>query len=136
MVKQVDNAQTYLEKAVSEVLFYVWDPIGVNGTAACRDEYDNYVPIITAYLLRNYNQVSVDVLLLFIIEHWIGLRMPIRAHRKSRHLETLRVLMDWKSEAFEKFKPSSWVSPVFPEEGDLTTQLNWSIEEAKKRMNH
>ena len=41
-----------LQRAVGEVLHYVWDPIGVCRVPQARDEYDGYVgPIVT--LLRS-----------------------------------------------------------------------------------
>ena len=35
-----------LWKAIDEVLFYNWDPIGVNNCPPARDEYHSYIPQI------------------------------------------------------------------------------------------
>ncbi len=41
-----DELKTELGRRIDEVLFYVWDPIGVNvyGEPTARDEYSGYVP--------------------------------------------------------------------------------------------
>lgn len=39
-----------LRRAVSEVLHYIWDPIGIAGTPQARDEYDGYVEPICSLL--------------------------------------------------------------------------------------
>ncbi|MCG7497493.1 hypothetical protein MHO82_11505 [Vibrio sp. Of7-15] len=33
-----------LERRVDEVLFYIWDPIGINSYVSARGEYRSYVP--------------------------------------------------------------------------------------------
>lgn len=33
-----------LERRVDEVLFYIWDPIGVNSYVSARAEYRSYIP--------------------------------------------------------------------------------------------
>ncbi|NQX82841.1 MAG: hypothetical protein HRT66_12740 [Flavobacteriaceae bacterium] len=41
-----------LERRVDEVLFYVWDPIGVSDTPAARGEYSSYTMTILKYVLE------------------------------------------------------------------------------------
>lgn len=40
-----------LERRIDEVLFYVWDPIGVSGMPAARGEYSSYTMTILKYVL-------------------------------------------------------------------------------------
>jgi hypothetical protein len=42
-----------LSRRVDEVLFYVWDPIGVADEPYARAEYESYVPEIRELLERN-----------------------------------------------------------------------------------
>ncbi len=42
-----------LRKRVDEVLFYVWDPIGVSQEPFARAEYEEYVPRILELLEKN-----------------------------------------------------------------------------------
>lgn len=46
-------APNELEKRVDEVLFYVWDPIGVNGEPYARAEYRSYVTSVLGHLENN-----------------------------------------------------------------------------------
>ena len=41
-----------LERRIDEVLFYVWDPIGVSDTPAARGEYSSYTMTILKYVLE------------------------------------------------------------------------------------
>jgi hypothetical protein len=36
---------------VGEILYYIWDPIGVAGVPEARDEYDGYVPQVVRMLI-------------------------------------------------------------------------------------
>ena len=51
-----------LEKRVDEVLFYFWDPIGVNDVIAARAEYRSYVSAV----LGHVEQDSKEELALFL----------------------------------------------------------------------
>lgn len=90
------EVQSEMETRVSEILFYVWDPIGVNGMTSCRDEYEHYVPIISAYLLNNFSEAGVDDLMMFIMDECIGVGLTNVPRRKYQHLQTIRMLMEWK----------------------------------------
>ncbi|MCG5234301.1 hypothetical protein [Xanthobacter oligotrophicus] len=60
--------------AVGEILLDHWDPIGVAGEAAARDEYESYVPVVAGLVAAG---ASVDVLaarLLRIEQVDMGLR--------------------------------------------------------------
>ena len=48
-----------LFKAVDEVLFYIWDPIGVSDQPYARDEYSSYVSNIFSLLLTSENGLEV-----------------------------------------------------------------------------
>jgi len=46
---------------ISEVLHYVWDPIGVRGEPNARDEYDSYVAGIYALLGGGANTEKIAI---------------------------------------------------------------------------
>jgi hypothetical protein len=131
MNRQNDEMQSELEQRVSEVLFYVWDPIGVNGMPACRSEYDDYVPIITAYLMNNFPKGGLDALMLFVMETWIGVQLSRRAQRKAQHLDALRHLMEWKKDLSTKFPQAK--PPDFPINESFAVQLDWSRQIVQSR---
>ncbi len=59
-----------LYRRCSEVLHYVWDPIGVAGIAESRDEYDSYVPPIFARVIEKASASEIaDVLDRFALEN-------------------------------------------------------------------
>ncbi len=117
---------------VSEILFYIWDPIGVNRNLSCRDEYDIYVPIITAYLINRYPQSSVDALLRFIMEECIGVRLAKPARRKAQHLQAMNMLMQWQSRFMSICSQVGSNSPKFPIDGSFMEQLEWSLSCSKR----
>lgn len=131
MNRRNDEMQSELEQRVSEVLFYVWDPIGVNGMPACRLEYDDYVPIITAYLMHNFPEDGLDALMLFVMETWIGVQLSKRAQRRAQHLAALRILREWKEDLSAKFLHTQ--APDFPENESFAGQLEWSRRVAISR---
>jgi hypothetical protein len=49
-MQNFDNKE--LQKLVSEVLYYQWDPIGVSESPGTRNEYEEYVPQVLAILQR------------------------------------------------------------------------------------
>ena len=50
-MRQFDNNE--LSKRVDEVLFYVWDPIGVQPEPCARSEYESYVSEVRRLVEQN-----------------------------------------------------------------------------------
>ena len=53
------SEQTALYKAIDEILWNYWDPIGVKDSENARDEYDFYIPKI--YSLKNSGASEVEI---------------------------------------------------------------------------
>ncbi len=51
--------ETQLYRLCNEVLFYIWDPIGVRTSAAARDEYDSYAKTVFRYLEEGQNAQKI-----------------------------------------------------------------------------
>ena len=49
-----------LRRRVDEVLFYVWDPIGVSPEPCARGEYEDYVPKLLQLVIDNTNIVPIS----------------------------------------------------------------------------
>lgn len=49
-MRNLDNGE--LKRRVDEVLYYVWDPIGVSDEPFARAEYESYVPAIVTLVER------------------------------------------------------------------------------------
>ncbi|HMS54978.1 MAG TPA: hypothetical protein PKA27_06220 [Fimbriimonadaceae bacterium] len=55
--------RSQLWKEVDRILFEVWDPIGINGDLAARDEYQGYVPQVLAHVEKGGSESSLSNLL-------------------------------------------------------------------------
>lgn len=80
-----------LEKRISEVLYYVWDPIGVSQEPFARGEYEGYVQEILRLVEKNNEINEITMHLQNIIED----RVEITANKK--HCEdTAKLLLEHK----------------------------------------
>ena len=48
-----------IAERVSEILYHVWDPIGVSGVPQARDEYDSYVPLVVQMLMEGKKKEEI-----------------------------------------------------------------------------
>lgn len=123
---QTSAIRIEMETRVSEILFYVWDPIGVNAMLACRDEYEDYVCIVSTYLLDNFAEAGVDALMKYIMEEYIGVAQIKPPRRKRQHLETMRMLMDLKQGFLLKYPDAKDAAYKFPKDASFLQQIDWS----------
>ena len=80
-----------LHRAVSEVLHYLWDPIGVAGTPEARDEYDGYVDGICGLLWRGADADTLVAHLVDIAEASMGL-----PGTQERAAQAAEILLIWR----------------------------------------
>lgn len=89
---ELEKEQASAEAAmVSEVLFYVWDPIGVSSILFARDEYDAYVPEILAILRAGGSSQSVVEALIRLEVEQMELNRP---NLRSAH-KAAEMLVNW-----------------------------------------
>jgi hypothetical protein len=62
-----------LGRRVDEVLYYVWDPIGVNEQPCARGEYENYVKGVLQTLMDNNEAEPISAHLAAIVRNSMGL---------------------------------------------------------------
>jgi len=62
-----------LSRRVDEVLYYVWDPIGVSDEPCARGEYESYVPKILKLVEQNDKTEPISVHLEEIERSQMGL---------------------------------------------------------------
>jgi hypothetical protein len=118
-----------LERLVSEVLFYVWDPIGVNGMISCRDEYDDYVAAVTEYIWSGQTDAALISFLEFISSEYIGVR------KNQRRIHQLKLTMQAFAEIKDfilhgQFRKGT---PKFPINEAYILQVEWSRLSRLKR---
>ena len=71
MMRKFDDKE--LRRRVDEVLFYMWDPIGVAHEPCTRSEYENYVPKICQLVEQNDNIAPISRYLANIVKDQMGL---------------------------------------------------------------
>jgi len=62
-----------LRSRVDEVLYYVWDPIGVSNEPCARGEYRSYVPAVLKLVEQNDTVDPISLYLTEIITKKMGL---------------------------------------------------------------
>lgn len=80
-----------LSRRVDEVLFYVWDPIGVADEPYARREYESYVPKVCQLVEQNDNIAPISSYLAEIERD----RMGLSPNRKQRN-HTAELLLKHK----------------------------------------
>lgn len=85
-----------LYRLCNEVLFYVWDPIGVSTSAAARDEYDSYAKTVFRYLQEDQNAKKIADYLGKVRTSTIGLPAAPSEDRKIAEL-----LVAWRESVRE-----------------------------------
>lgn len=81
-------AEDTLWRLVDEVLHYLWDPIGIRGIPAARDEYRSYVPDVVSVLLDGGGRDEIVEYLLWVERD--RMEMPPRQDH-ARHIGDLLV---------------------------------------------
>ena len=80
-----------LHSAISEVLHYVWDPVGVAGVPEARDEYDGYVNGVLSLLRSDATESE-------IVDHLVDIATNSMGIERSREnsAETVELLLRWR----------------------------------------
>jgi hypothetical protein len=73
MGKKLPPDELALYKAIDEILWKDWDPIGVNDMPEARDEYQSYLPHIFRLAIEGKDAEHISSSLIATIEGNIGL---------------------------------------------------------------
>jgi hypothetical protein len=79
-------------RIADEILYYLWDPIGVAGDPGTRDEYQSYLPTIVSLIGERKIEAAVEYLDATAVDR-MGLDKDTN---KSRYI--VELLADWKVE--------------------------------------
>ena len=58
-MKPLKSDAVKLGQVVDEILWRVWDPIGINDETNCRDEYQRYVHVVADMLRRGAGEKEI-----------------------------------------------------------------------------
>jgi len=91
MTSRLSLQDQKLLRITSEVLHYLWDPIGVAGVPQARDEYDGYVGPVFTLIRSGSSDTDISAHLEQIVANRMGL-----PSRKDRSDEAAAVLTGWR----------------------------------------
>ncbi len=77
---------------VDEVLYYLWDPLGVARDPSARQEYAAFVPDVFAALMDDADEGRVMELLLLLETEYLA-----HGPRPSHDRRIAEVLIDWRA---------------------------------------
>ncbi len=80
-----------LYRRVDEILFYLWDPIGVCDIPMARDEYQSYLPQVFKLLLNDSKDHEISAYLIKVESGSMGLSI-----NSNKTLEVARLLIETK----------------------------------------
>ena len=90
--------QQELYRRVDEVLHYVWDPIGVAGDPATRDEYDSYVPQVFSLTIHGGSAADIAAYLTSITVERMGL-----SRAEAHDLRAAELVVVWREALHERY---------------------------------
>jgi len=71
-MNKLSPADRALYRICGEALFYLWDPIGINGVPQIRNEYQSYIPTVFS-LVKNNDREGLLIYLKELAEKHIGM---------------------------------------------------------------
>ena len=84
-------SENELEKRVDEVLFYIWDPIGIKDEPYARSEYHSYVMSVLGHVVHNKSEEEIADFLCKVESESMGLPA-----NKKNALIAAKVLIEHK----------------------------------------
>lgn len=97
MGQKLRDAELELYRRVDEILYYVWDPIGVAPNAVTRAEYQRYLPEVFAMLQEGADASEIATYLDSVVTE----RMGLNVGKNPEHSRCVaELLLDWKTEIY------------------------------------
>ena len=102
MSSSSDQFEPELLQRIDEVLYYLWDPLGVAREPQSRQEYSAFVSEVFAALLDDADEHRLMELLLLLETEFLGL-----GPRPSQARRIAEALVDWRTLLEQKYGGSS-----------------------------
>ncbi|MEO6847737.1 MAG: hypothetical protein ABI443_09260 [Chthoniobacterales bacterium] len=100
MGQKLSPSEMELYRRVDEVLFYLWDPIGVSPTPEARDEYQSYLPQVFSLVKNSTDGADIVEYLLSVATDRMGL--PASSGKATQVAEILIRYRKWIKEKESK----------------------------------
>ena len=91
MGHKLSEKEKALYKATDEVLYYIWDPIGVSESPYARDEYWGYLPQVFKMLINDNSDKEIETYLQEISSERMGI-CTSKKHTKK----VVEILLEYK----------------------------------------
>ena len=98
MNNQLSTSEKELYRRVDEILFYVWDPIGIYDIPMARDEYQSYLPKVFKLLLNDSKDHEISSYLNKVESDSMGL-----SEKSKKSLDVARLLIETKEALLEPY---------------------------------
>ena len=85
------EAENQLYRATDEIMFYLWDPIGVRNIPAARDEYQSYLPKLFKMIVADAKDHEIAEYLFKLEASSMGM-----SGNKEQALKAARTLIEAK----------------------------------------
>ena len=92
MGQKLADTELELYRRVDEVLYYIWDPIGVAPSPVTRDEYQRYLPKVFAMLQEGSAASPIAAYLDNVATEGMGLN-----GNPEHSKQVAELLLDWKT---------------------------------------
>ncbi|ACA88560.1 hypothetical protein [Shewanella woodyi] len=96
MNNKLSTSEKELCRRVDEILFYLWDPIGVCDIPMARDEYQSYLPQVFKLLMNDSKDHEVSAYLVKVESGSMGM-----SANSKKALEVARLLIETKEALLE-----------------------------------
>jgi len=93
---KLSSQESELYKRCDEVLFYLWDPIGVSDQPYARDEYHSYLPQAFQLVRSNATADQIASYLAGVEKDRMGSESQPDHNRK-----VAEILLEWRRRIFE-----------------------------------
>ncbi|MGF6808430.1 hypothetical protein OKW30_003556 [Paraburkholderia sp. Clong3] len=95
MEPEFKKSELELRQRADEVLYYVWDPIGVAECTAARDEYERYLPKVLSLLQQGANASAIAAYLDALVTDQMGLQENTEHSKRVAEL-----VLNWKTRIY------------------------------------
>lgn len=89
---KLGDREAELYKRCDEVLYYIWDPIGIAREPSARDEYYQYLPDIFDLVRSNANSLVIENRLSEIALSEMGVAVS-----QERNHAAATILLNWRN---------------------------------------
>jgi hypothetical protein len=89
MGHRLTDDQLKLYRRIDEILFYIWDPIGISRSNWARDEYQSYLPKVFGMIMEKRPTTDIVDYLVHIEADHMGLERRPGIERRTEKVVTL-----------------------------------------------